>query len=66
MKNYYRYLIVLTVVLAILKLSVWEALSWWWVFAPMYAPIAFVILVLIVSMLIVLVVGNKSEDEQKK
>lgn len=49
--KYSTCLIILTVLLLAAKLTLWPALSWWWVFAPIYLPIvaAVVIILLIVA-----------------
>lgn len=62
MKHLHRYLIALTVVLAVLKLTLWHSLSWWWVFAPVYAPIAFSVAMILLAILVALCVKDKSDD----
>ena len=62
MKHLHRYLIALTVVLAIVKFAFYPTLSWWWVFAPVYAPIVFSVAIILLAILVTLCVKDKSDD----
>lgn len=63
MKHLHRYLIALTVVLAVLKLTLWQSLSWWWVFSPIYAPIVFTITLLLFAVIAAMIAGKNTPDE---
>jgi hypothetical protein len=63
MKHLHRYLIALTVVLAVLKLTLWQSLSWWWVFAPIYAPIVFTVTLILLSLVAALLFSKNIPDE---
>lgn len=63
MKHLHRYLIALTVVLAVLKLTLWQSLSWWWVFAPIYAPIVFTVTLLLFAVIAAMIAGKNTPDE---
>ena len=62
MKHLHRYLIALTVVLAIVKFAFYPPLSWLWVFAPVYAPIAFSVAMILLAILVALCVKDKGDD----
>ena len=62
-KHFHRYLIALTVVLAVLKLTLWKSLSWWWVFAPIYAPIVFTVTLLLFAVIAAMIAGKNIPDE---
>ena len=63
MKHLHRYLIALTVVLAVLKLTLWQSLSWWWVFAPIYTPIVFTVTLLLFAIIAAMIAGKNTPDE---
>lgn len=63
MKHLHRYLFALTVVLAALKLTLWQSLSWWWVFAPIYAPIAFTLTLIILAIIVAMLFGGRKGGE---
>ena len=50
--KYSTILIILTVLLIAAKLTFWQSLSWWWVFAPIYGPIVGAIVIILSLMLI--------------
>ena len=62
MKHLHRYLIALTVVLAIVKFAFCPTLSWWWVFAPIYAPIAFSVAMILLAILVALCVKDTPDE----
>ena len=62
MKHLHRYAIALTVVLAVLKLTMWQSLSWWWVFAPIYAPIVFSVAMILLAILVALCVKDTPDE----
>ena len=61
-KNFYKYMLALTVVLAVLKLTLWHALSWWWVFSPIWLPIAFSVTMIIIAILVALCFKGKPDE----
>ena len=63
MKHLHRYLIALTVVLAIVKFAFYPTLSWWWVFAPIYAPIVFTVTLLLFAVIAAMIAGKNTPDE---
>ena len=63
MKHLHRYLIALTVVLAIVKFAFCPTLSWWWVFAPIYAPIVFTVTLLLFAVIAAMIAGKNTPDK---
>lgn len=62
MKHIHRYLIALTVVLAIVKFAFCPTLSWWWVFAPVYAPIVFSVTMILLAIIVALCFKGKPDE----
>ena len=52
------FLLALTATFVVLKLTGVIAWSWWWVFSPLWIPIALFLLIFIIALIIVLIVGT--------